>query len=209
MSGTADTPQPRRRGFSVRPARPDDLAAARALMVRTFEEDFGYGYTPAYHADVDDLRGTYLDHPRHALFVAEEDGRIIGTAGVRSGGLKPAFNPPWLVDRYDPERTAQLVRVYTLREARGRGVARALVTGALRFAAAEGGYAVVALHTDPRSPGAERFWRSLPTTLVHDDRDGPSASLHFEMALPDGGASSVLPPRGGAPRRASRADRAR
>jgi hypothetical protein len=43
----------------------------------------------------------------------------------------------------------------------------------------------VALHTDPRSPGAERFWRSLPTTLIHDDRDGPSGSLHFELALSD------------------------
>ena len=86
--------------------------------------------------------------------------------------------------RYDPERTAQIVRVYTLREARGRGVARALAGRVAAFAVAEGGYSVVALHTDPRSPGAERFWRSMPTTLIHDDRDGPSESLHFEMALP-------------------------
>lgn len=173
-------------GFTVRLARPDDLAAVRALMVRTFEEDFGYGYRPEYHADVDDLQGVYLDHPRHALLVAvaDESGEIVGTGGVRSGGLKPAFNPPWLVARYDPERTAQLVRVYTLREWRGRGVARALVEQALRFVADAGGYTVVALHTDPRSPGAERFWRSLPTTLIHDDRDGPSGSLHFEMAIP-------------------------
>ena len=183
-----DSPHQARGGFVVRAAGPADLAAVRALMIRTFEEDFGYGYQPEYHADVDDLQGVYLDHPRHALFVAcaaEDAGRIVGTAGVRSGGLKPAFNPPWLVARYDPERTAQLVRVYTSREYRGRGVARALVERALRFAADEGGYTVVALHTDPPSPGAERFWRSLPTTLVHDDRDGPSASLHFEMALPE------------------------
>ena len=174
-------------GFSVRAARPGDLAAARALMIRTFEEDFGYGYRPEFHADVDDLRGVYLEHPRHALFVAVADGtgQLLGTAGVRSGGLKPAFNPPWLVARYDPERTAQLVRVYTLREWRGRGVARALVERAVRFAVQEGGYTVVALHTDPRSPGAERFWRSLPTTLIHDDRDGPSGSLHFELAVPE------------------------
>ena len=32
-------------GFAVRPARAADLAAARALMRRVFEEDFGYGYT--------------------------------------------------------------------------------------------------------------------------------------------------------------------
>ncbi len=174
------------RQISTRLATPGDLAEARALMIRTFDEDFGYGYNPDFHADVDDLQGVYLDNPRHILFVAVEPttGRIIGTAGIRSGGLKPAFNESWLVARYDPERTAQIVRVYTLREARGRGVARALVERVTAFAAAEGSYTVIALHTDPRSPGAERFWRSLPTTLIHDDRDGPSASLHFEMALP-------------------------
>ncbi len=130
------TPGPATRpGFSVRAAGTGDLAAARALMLRTFEEDFGYGYTPEFHADVDDLRGVYLEHPRHALFVAVADdtGQLLGTAGIRSGGLKPAFNPPWLVARYDPERTAQLVRVYTLREYRGRGVARALVERYGRF----------------------------------------------------------------------------
>ena len=173
-------------GYSVRAAQLADLAAIRALMIRTFEEDFGYGYKPEFHVDVDDLQGVYLDHPRHTLCVAvaEGTGEIVGTAGVRSGGLKPAFNQPWLVARYDPERTAQLVRVYTLREWRGRGVARALLPLLLEFAAREGGYDVVALHTDPRSPGAERFWRSLPTTLILDDRDGPSESLHFELALP-------------------------
>jgi GNAT superfamily N-acetyltransferase len=174
-------------GFVVRAATPDDLAAVRALMIRTFEEDFGYGYNPAYHADVDDLRGVYLDHPRHTLLVAVDTatGALLGVGGVRSGGLKPEFNHAWLVARYDPATTAQLVRVYTARESRGRGVARAIVAALLRFVADEGGYRVVALHTDPRSPGAERFWRSLPTTLILDDRDGPSGSLHFEMAIPD------------------------
>jgi len=182
----------RGRGFSVRLAEAGDVPEARALMIRTFEQDFGYGYRPEFHGDVDDMRGVYLDHPRHALFVAVDDGSgaIGGTAGGRSGGLKPQFNVAWLVERYDLERTAQLVRVYTLREWRGRGVARAMVEQAARFAAQEGGYTVLALHTDPRSPGAERFWRSMPTTLVHDDRDGPSESLHFEMAV-------TPPPAGG------------
>jgi GNAT superfamily N-acetyltransferase len=172
--------------YTVRAATVADIPAMRALMVRVFEEDFGYGYRAEYHADVDDMQGVYLDHPRHALFVAVEDGTgvVLGTAGVRSGGLKPAFNHAWLVARYDPELTAQLVRVYVAREYRGAGVARALVERATRFAAEHGTYRVLALHADPRSPGAERFWRSLPTTLILDDRDGPSGSLHFEMEIP-------------------------
>lgn len=186
MTATSATNQPTERGFAIRAAEPDDLSGVRALMIQVFEQDFGYGYKPEYHGDVDDLQGVYLDNPRHTLLVAIDNasGAIVGTGGVRSGGLKPEFNHAWMVERYDPERTAQLVRVYTAREERGRGVARALVAALLRFVAEEGSYDVVALHTDPRSPGAERFWRAQPTTLILDDRDGPSGSLHFEMAIP-------------------------
>jgi sarcosine oxidase, subunit beta len=177
--------RPRQR-FSVREATAADVSAARALMLRVFEEDFGYGYKPEFHADVDDMQAVYIDHPRHTLIVAVDDdtGEVVGTAGVRSGGLKPEFNPSWLVARYDPQRTAQLVRVYVARGYRGAGVARALVERTMRFVAENGTYSVLALHSDPRSPGAERFWRSMPTTLILDDRDGPSGSLHFEMEIP-------------------------
>lgn len=183
------------RGFSIRRARLEDLDQARALMLRTFDEDFGYGYRPDYHADVDDLRGVYLDNPRHVLFVAVDDasGEIIGTAGIRSGGLKEGFNPRWLVDRYDAERTAQIVRVYIAREHRRRGIAQELVEAARQFVAEDGTYTRIALHTDPLSPGAERFWKAQATTLIHDDRDGPSGSIHFEMDIPSERSSSAAP----------------
>lgn len=185
--GSRSTPRDHRpRRYSIRAATRDRLDDARALMVRVFEEDFGYGYRPQFHADVDRLQEVYLDDPRHALFLAVDDdtSEVIGTGGVRSGGLKPEFNPAWLVERYDPERTAQLVRVYVSSGYRGLGVARALVDETLRFVAGVPDYDVIALHCDPKSPGAERFWRSMPATLILDDRDGPSGSLHFEMALP-------------------------
>jgi GNAT superfamily N-acetyltransferase len=188
--------------FAVRAATSADLPAARALMLRTFEEDFGYGYNPAFHPDVDDLQGVYLDNPRHTLLVAvaNDDGAVVGTGGVRSGGLKPQFNQPWIVERYDPERTAQLVRVYTAREGRGHGIARALVAELVQFVARTPSYDVLALHTDPRSPGAERFWRSMPTTLILDDRDGPSESLHFEMTMPDRASHKGAPRHAADPR---------
>src|SRR5262245_14773639 len=172
-------------GYCVRPARPEDLAQARAIMLRTFEEDFGYGYRPDYHADVDDLRGTYLDNPRHALFVAvgHASDQLVATAGIRPGRLKAEFNQPWLVERYGRARTAQIVRVYVANEHRRRGIAQALVNAVCQFVADDGSYECIALHTDPRSPGAERFWTAQPTTLIHDDRDGPSRSLHFEMNI--------------------------
>jgi GNAT superfamily N-acetyltransferase len=173
-------------GFAVRPARPEDLTAARALIMHVIQEDLGYAYNPEWHWDVDDLQGVYIDDPRHALWVAVDDatGQIIGTGGVRRGGPN---SPPELAARYDRDRTAQVVRVYVARAHRRRGVARTLVDLARRFAAADGGYDVVCLHTDTRAPGAEAFWRAMPTTLVHDPQGvGPFGdTLHFELAFPE------------------------
>jgi GNAT superfamily N-acetyltransferase len=177
-------------GFSVREARPADLEAARDLITRVIREDLGYAYNPAWHRDVDDLRGVYLDHPRHALFVAVDDagGGLLGTSAVRGSRLTAPPSPRWLVARYDPERTAELARVYVDRAHRRRGVARALVAAARGFVVRDGGYTTLSLHTDPRAPGAEPFWRAMPTTLVYDNRGtgDPTETLYFEMALPDG-----------------------
>ena len=172
--------------FTIRRATPADVPAAREMMIRVFELDFGYGYKPAYHSDIDQMESVYIDNPRHLLLVAVDDatGAIAATAGVRSGGLKPEFNQAWLVARYDPERTAQLVRVYVAREYRRHGLARRLVDEAVRFVAETPGYDMLCLHTDPRSPGAEAFWTAMPTRLILDDRAGPSESLHFEMDIP-------------------------
>ncbi|MCF2437285.1 hypothetical protein LV779_37450 [Streptomyces thinghirensis] len=48
-------------------------------------------------------------------------------------------------------------------------MARQLVDELLAFAAADGGYRAVYLHTDPAVTGAEPFWRSL-AKIVHDER---------------------------------------
>jgi ribosomal protein S18 acetylase RimI-like enzyme len=173
-------------GFTVRPARPGDLAGARALMRRTFEEDYGYGYLPAYHADTDDLQGCYVEHPRHALFVAVDaaTGEVIGTAGIRAGTHRAPPHPQWLADAYDPHRTAQLVRVFVAREQRRRGIGRALVAAAQRFVAAEGTYATICLHTEARVPGVEEFWRAVGA-LVYDGRhETPPQAMYFEVPIP-------------------------
>jgi hypothetical protein len=53
---------------------------------------------------------------------------------------------------------------------------------------------VICLHTDRRAPGAEAFWRAMPTTLVYDPRGARSFgsakgepfgdTLHFELDFP-------------------------
>lgn len=78
-------------GYFVRLARPEDLAPARALMLRVLEDDYGYGYRSDLHFDMDDLQGHYLRHPRQALATAidEATGTVIAVGCVQQGGRFP------------------------------------------------------------------------------------------------------------------------
>lgn len=171
-------------GYLIRPATFEDVGGARSVMLDTIYRDLRTGYVPHWHADVIDIEGAYLIPPRHALFVAERDGQIVATGGVRSHGPQHPPNPAWIAERYPSGSTAQLCRVYVRPEHRRQGIARALVGTLLDFVRAAGGYDSVYLHTDPNSPGAEAFWRSI-ARLVCDERELPGGQqvVHFEIDL--------------------------
>jgi len=169
-------------GLTVRPAVPADVPAIRAFMLRIFEQDYGYGYQPRWHWDYDDLQGTYLDNPRHALILVLDSitDEIVGMAGVRAGAPTPPNLPGWFVERYQPaERTAQIVRVFTHPEHRRRGIARLLVDETRRFVRDVGGYDRISLHTE----SAVDFWLAMPTRVVYDERtdEAPNGTVHFEL----------------------------
>jgi GNAT superfamily N-acetyltransferase len=150
--------------YSIRAASPDDL-----------------------DADIIDPAAAYLASPRHTLLVAlaSHDGAVVATAAFDSRGPAHPPNPRHLAERYPSGETAQLRRVYVRPEHRRRGLARRLVDELLAFAAADGGYRAVYLHTDPTVPGAEDFWRSLGK-VVHDERedpDGGNGVVHFEIPM--------------------------
>jgi GNAT superfamily N-acetyltransferase len=163
-------------------------ADARRVMRRVLDEDLG-GYRARWHCDVDDPVAAYVRADRSALFVAwlvsGEDAvrRMVGTAAVRPCGLQSPPNPDWLARRYSRPAVCELRRVWVVSEARRRGVAAALVRAAARWATAEGGYETVYLHTDAGVPGAEAFWRSMPTAEVHDARPDPWNCVHFVLSL--------------------------
>lgn len=166
-------------------AMPSDVDGARSVMLDTFYREFAYGYQPRWHADVIDVAGTYLNDPRHALFVAKHGDEVVATTAVRSGGPQSPPHPAWLAARYPNESTAQLFRVYVRKAHRRRGLARALVAAATRFVAQRPDYQALYLHTDTRIRGAEEFWRSVATE-VHDARDHNRdhfQTVHFEIAL--------------------------
>jgi GNAT superfamily N-acetyltransferase len=157
-----------------------DLAEAEVVMRGVLDDDLG-GYRPQWHQDLDDLAGAYLGQAGRALFVARLDGRLVGTAGVRPCRLRTPPNPRWLAERYNVAGVCELVRVWVGGFARRRGVGRALVGTAAGWAVGEGGYRTVYLHTDATAPGAEGFWRALPTRQVHDARPDPHNAVHFEL----------------------------
>jgi len=165
----------------VRLARRADLLVVEEHMRRVLEEDLR-GYHARWHRDVDDLAGSYLDRPGHALFVAELDGRFAGTTVVKAGGPASPPTPAWLAERYARRRTGQLARVWVVREHRRNGVGRCLVVAAAQWAFGPGGYEVLCLHTDTSSTGALEFWQSLPGSIeVLDARPDPWDTVHFEL----------------------------
>ncbi|MFI5473323.1 GNAT family N-acetyltransferase [Streptomyces cacaoi] len=178
------------RDYCIRPAGPEDLDGARAVMLDTVYRDFGTGYVPRWHGDIIDPVAAYLVPARHALLVAldgenGENGEVVATAALDSRGPAHPPNPRHVAERYPSGTTAQLRRVYVRREHRRRGLARRLVAELLAFAAADGGYRSVYLHTDPAVEGAEGFWRSLGT-VVHDEREeatGGQGIVHFDVPL--------------------------
>ncbi|GAB6902868.1 GNAT family N-acetyltransferase [Kineosporia succinea] len=176
--------------MEIRLARAEDLGGAAACMREVLDRDMG-GYRERWHRDIDDLAATYLEAERAALFVAVEAGdeaRVLATTAVRPCHLASPPNPGWLAERYNVPGASQLVRVWVRAQARRRGIARMLVAQACSWATQVAGYETVYLHTDAGVPGAEAFWRSMPTVEVLDERPDPDNTVHFEIDLPKIGA---------------------
>lgn len=157
-------------------------------MLDAVYRDFGTGYVPRWHGDIIDPAPFYLSSPRHTLLVAVDgrDGAVAATAALDSRGPAHPPNPPWLAERYPSGETAQLRRVYVRPGHRRRGLARRLTGELLRFAAADGGYRAVYLHTYPGSPGAMGLWESLGKTVCDERKDVPgggSGVVHFELPM--------------------------
>ncbi|WP_240097996.1 GNAT family N-acetyltransferase [Thermomonas flagellata] len=130
--------------FTIRPIQPADDAAIAAI-IRTVMPEFGAvgsGFAIA-DPEVDWMSRAYAA-PRHAYFVLERDGRVLGGAGVAplAGG--------------DPE-TCELRKMYFLPEARGLGAGTAMMERCL--AAARGfGFARCYLETLTGMDAAMRLY---------------------------------------------------
>ncbi len=133
----------------VRRARSTDSAAAAAVVKAVFDE-FGFTWDEfGYHADLRDVEAAYP-----VFFVAELEGRIVGTAGFSTRG--------------------SLERLYVLRAARGTGVGSALLAAVVE-AARQAGQSQLEIWSDKRFEDAHRLYQRLGARVVgervHDDPD--------------------------------------
>jgi putative acetyltransferase len=133
----------------VRRAVASDSTAAAAI-VRAVYEEYGFTWDEAgYHADLRDVEASYA-----AFFVAEHDGRMVGTAGLTSHG--------------------SLERLYVLAKARGSGAGSALLAAVVAEARRRG-HGQLEIWSDKRFADAhrldERHGARVVGERVHDDPD--------------------------------------
>ncbi len=81
-------------------------------------------------------------------------------------------------------RTCEIKRMFVVPEARGQGIARALLR-ALEDRARALGYTVARLDTGPRQQHAERFYRAAGYTEITNFNANPVASFWGEKLLGD------------------------
>lgn len=162
---TVDLAQPTPRppdpadGVLIRPWRPADDDAVRLVSNEAFADHFG-SVPRDRERWVADVSGTHAFRPG-ACFVAEKDGRIIGFALAAEHEADSERRG---------RRTGYVSRVGTVRSARGRGIASALVCRVLD-ALREDGYGAAELDVDSDSPtGAGRLYARLGFVPSQRDR---------------------------------------
>ena len=122
--------------ITIRPIRPEDNAAM-AAVIRTSLEEFNANKPGTVYFDptTDDLFTLFSTEPGSAYFIAEQDGKLLGGAGIYpTEGL--------------PAGTCELVKMYLTKDARGKGLGRKMIQHSMDIARQKG-YTQIYLETMP------------------------------------------------------------
>ncbi len=134
----------------IRPVRPEDRSAIWSVIGPTIAA----GETNAIDRDTTEVEGlAYWLAPDNDVFVAEEDGAILGTYYIRpnqAGGGRHVCNGGYI----------------TSADARGRGVARAMCEHSLSHARAQGYRAIQFNFVVSTNERAVKLWQSLGFAIV-------------------------------------------
>lgn len=131
----------------LREIKKEDNPQIAAVIREVFVTE-GYPKTGTAFADVQlDFMFEAYQNPKSIYFVVEENGKIIGGAGVN------------LLDNTD-ENICELQKMYFLQEARGRGIGMQMIEKCLAKAK-EFGYEKCYLETLPVMLNAQKLYKKL------------------------------------------------
>jgi len=146
---------------TVRRFEPKDQEDARMVVLEGLREHFGF-LDPSLNPDLEDIQASFIAKGDD-FYVAENDGRIIGTAGLLFG-----------------EGRARIVRMSVAKSHRKRGIATALLEQCIETAA-QRGFREIWAYTQPEWPDAVSFYSGSGfEQLGRDDID-----IHLRLSLPE------------------------
>ncbi|MEK7718068.1 MAG: GNAT family N-acetyltransferase [Bacteroidota bacterium] len=136
----------------IRPIQPSDNEIL-AIIIRNTLKEFGANHPgTVYFDDATDHLYEMFRADRSHYFVAELDGRIVGSGGI--------FPTPGL-----PDDTCELVKMYLLPEARGIGLGRSILEKCLE-SARNFGFGRIYLETMPELNLALKTYEKMGFTYL-------------------------------------------
>ena len=160
----ADAAPPGASGVHIREATPRDLTAVVALRLALLREHPDHPVYGRLRRDVADrareLFASQLRSPNEVILLAEQDGEAVGVLRCVESAGSPLM---------EPARYAYVSSVYVRPEVRRRGVLRALLGAAERWARARG-LRQMRLHNVAGSTNAEAAWSALGFGVVEQVR---------------------------------------
>lgn len=152
--------------LSIRPARPRDFASIWPIFRSVIAAGDTYAYAP--DTSMSEARRIWMDPPAQP-FVAEQDGRVVGTYALRP-------NQPGLGDHVGN------CGYMTHPDARGRGIGSAMCAHSLGVARERGYGALQFNFVVASNEGAIRLWRKHGFEIVGRV---PGAFRHPTLGLVD------------------------
>lgn len=157
--------------IEIRPFRPADQPAVRALVLAGLAERWGI-LDESRNPDLDDLHASYVA-AGGAVLVAEQRGVIVGTGAL---AVRNVTGPA--VDSTD-EQSGQIVRMSVAASARRQGLARRLVAALLNEARTRSLTHVIVETTYTWQSAIALYEACGFVEYAHDDED-----VYLQMQLP-------------------------
>ena len=142
------------KGYILREVEPEDNIVL-AKTIRSAFEEFGAPKTGTVYSDptTDSLYELFENITNAKLFVAEVEGNVLGCCGV--------YPTEGLPDGY-----AELVKFYLAKEARGKGIGKALFEKSIQIAR-EMGYTHLYIESQPSFGKAVKMYEKYNFTYLN------------------------------------------